>query len=166
MIKISITLLIIALMLIGCDGGLSPSEPVEGVTGKSYLNGTLHFIGGKDSWPPVDSIFALRVVAFKQYPPGNIIDEIINNRAYFNIESLELFVDSVNFSLVIADAPVELKYIAVAWQYKDTITYQKAAGVFASFNDRENPTPLSIKPGKSYNISIDVDFNNLPPQPF
>ena len=166
MIKHIYIFLLFSLLIVACDEGLAPLNTPESVT-SSFLNGRIHYIGGKSNWPGKDSVFAIRIVAFKDYPPKDIKTEIITANALFTVLSLPLNVDSSDFSIEIPTPPVTYKYIVAAMQYDSTnIMAQKAVGVYAINRDPNSPTTLSIEKGKNYFIDIYVDFKNLPPQPF
>lgn len=154
--------IIILFLLDSCNEGLVPPDKIT----KSYLNGIITYKNSKDGWPAKDSTYAIRVVAFKSYPPGNIIEEIQTGNAYLTLNSLPLFVDSSSFSLEIPNPPIELKYIVIALQYDSSFFAQKAVGVFTTSGDKTKPSSIIIEGGKTYNINIDVDFTDLPPQPF
>ncbi len=160
--KIKLIIIVLISFLISCDEGLSPSEKEQ----KTYLNGIVHYLNGKNNWPPKDSCYAVRIVAFKSYPPQNIIQDISEGNAYFTFNSLPLFVDSSNFSLEIKNAPEELKYIIAALQYSNDLTSQKVIGVWSVNENNFEPSSIKIERGKRYSIEINVDFNKLPPQPF
>lgn len=146
----------------GCDGGLHPPEPIP----KSYIAGTVYFINDLSDWPPADSILEIRVVAFKTYPPKDIISEIINKQAYFTIDTLPRFVDSARYYIDIPDAPTIIQYIVVAQRY-GTIMEWRAIGVWTLSGDKTKPSELNIDWGMHFDsINIEVDFKNLPPQPF
>ncbi|MBM2815511.1 MAG: hypothetical protein HW421_2273 [Ignavibacteria bacterium] len=155
--------LVYILNLMSCNGGLAPEPAVS--EKKSLITGTLKFIGGKNSWPPSDSVKDIRVVAFKNYPPGDIITEILRQNASFTINSLPFFVDSATFTIEVLNPPVTFRYIAAAQQY-DSITNWHAIGVYTKTGDKTKPDTLLIEKGKIYYIEIFVDFKNLPPQPF
>jgi hypothetical protein len=156
---------IIALTVIfGCDGGLEP-EKKEVVDTKGYISGHVHFMDSGETWPPRDSVVELRVVAFKNYPPGNILAELFAGNAVYS-DTLELFVDSASFEIVIEKPPVEYKYIVAAQRYNDSLTAWKAIGVYSLDGNPENPRQISVESGKTYPTDIYVDFNKLPPQPF
>jgi hypothetical protein len=155
-------LIIFVFFVISCDGGLEPLP----LNQKTMLNGTIKYIKGKDYWPPIDSVIAVRVVAFKKLPDSSIIGEIINGNAYFTPDPLPMNVDSSNFSFEIKDAPVNLVYIAVVQQLDSIITSQKVIGIYSITGDKTKPSQLSVEKGKTLNINIDVDFDNLPPMPF
>jgi len=161
--KILTGIVLVLPLLMSCQEGLEPPPPEQ----KSFIGGKITFIGGAENWPPEDSVFAVRVVAFKDYPPKDIITELISGNAYFTLESLPLFIDSTSFSIEIPETPVIFKYIAVALQYTDDIMSQRAIGVYTLTGDYTLPSSVEIKTGqKINNIDIEVDFNDLPPQPF
>jgi hypothetical protein len=149
--------------LISCDGGLSPNPVIQ----KSYITGTIYYKNGASAWPPKDSVFEVRVIAFKNYPPGNILTEIINKNAYFTMDTLRLFVDSNKYKIEVPEIPVTLKYIVAAIRYDSSILHWKAIGVYTKTGDVNSPAQLDFPTPKSFeNININVDFQNLPPQPF
>jgi hypothetical protein len=155
-------ILFVVFFAFSCDGGLEPLPFNQ----KTILNGTIHYIKGKDHWPPKDSLLAIRVVAFKKLPDSSIIGEIIVGNAYFTPESLPVNVDSSYFGFEIKDAPVNLMYIAVVQQTDSIITSQKVIGIYTVTGDKTKPTQLAVEKGKNPYINIDVDFDNLPPMPF
>jgi hypothetical protein len=161
--KVLLGIILTLPLFYSCQEGLEPPPPDQ----KSFIGGKITYLGGADSWPPEDSVHAVRVVAFKDYPPQDIITELISGNAYFTLESLPFFVDTVSFSIEIPDTPVTFKYIAVALQYTDDIMTQLAIGVFTLTGDKTLPSPVELNTGERINnINIEVDFNDLPPQPF
>jgi hypothetical protein len=152
-------------ILISCHEGLSP-EDNDNKPNTAKLEGTVYFKGGTAEWPPEDSVKAVRIVAFKNFPPKDVIYEILSGNAYFTLTSVPLFGDSANFSIDITATPVLLNYIAAAQQYTDSITAQKVIGIYSETLDNQKPSILSIEGGKTYRINIYVDWKNLPPQPF
>jgi hypothetical protein len=148
-------------VLTSCDKGLEPPPPVL----KSYINGLITYINGKDKWPPADSVIDIRVVIFKSYPPNDILGEITKGNAYYS-ESLPKFTDTTSYSLEIPDTPAIFKYIVVAQQYASLLDW-RVIGVWTLSGDNTKPSSIEIEPGKTYNeLNIKVDFDNLPPQPF
>ncbi|TAL70436.1 MAG: hypothetical protein EPN82_02155 [Bacteroidetes bacterium] len=115
-------------------------------------------------------MIAIHVAAFIHYPFTDslgIIKEILNGNADFTIDSLPLYVDSSTFSLELINPPPPklIKYIGVARQLDSLIYHQQVVGVYTESGDKTNPSSLMIREGKTYNIRIEVDFKNLPPQP-
>lgn len=141
-------------------GGLEPIPAEQ----KTLIKGTINFVDDNENWPPQDSIFDMRVIAFKNYPPADLIGDIINGLAYYTNDSLPLYQKSVDFQIEITDPPQTLEYIVVAYQYGSIMEW-KAAGVFSLDNDPRKPTAIATERGKQYSILINVDFKHLPPQP-
>jgi hypothetical protein len=157
---LSILLTMILILLYSCDEGLAPPPPVI----PAIISGRIVYKKGIP-WPPSDSVKDIRLAVFKTYPPANIIEELTNGNAYFS-ESLPLFVDSADFKLIIPKPPVLIKYIVAAQQYGSLFEW-KAIGVWTLTGDAEKPSELMIQQGDSIpDIRINVDFQNLPPQPF
>lgn len=165
--KVSFASLLLTLLLVfnlfSCDGGLEPVPAAE----KAYLNGTVKYVNGISDWPQEDSILAVRVVAFKTFPDSNgIFADILSGNAYFTFASLPLFVDSSEFSFEISDAPTDLVYIAAVQQTDSVITSQRVIGLYNISDKKHTPSKIRIEPGRIYDITIEVDFNDLPPMPF
>ena len=86
---------------------------------------------------------------------------------FVDFNSMPLRVDSTSWELLITDPPVELKYIVVALQTNTNIFNQHVVGVYTISGDKNNPSWIKVEKGESFNnINIEVDFENLPPQPF
>ncbi|MGQ9819346.1 MAG: hypothetical protein ACUVQ1_05410 [Candidatus Kapaibacteriales bacterium] len=151
--------LVMIFLLVGCQEGLSPLNQPE----TAYISGSLIVISGRESWPSPDSALELRVVAFKDFPPKNIINEIVSGNAYFT-DTLHRFNDTISFVLKIDNPPVRINYLAGALRY-GTILDWKVLGFYTL--DGKNPQSLFLNGGDSLtNIKIFIDFYNLPPQPF
>ena len=160
--KINILLItFFSIVLISCDGGLDPSQ-VKVKTG--YIKGTINYINGANNWPPSDSVKDIRVVAFKNYPPNGILEEVISGNAFYTLISLPFFVDSSNFEIEIPEPPLNVKYLVVAQQFGGLVDW-RAIGVLYGIS-ATNPTEFTVNQGETKYVKINVDFNNLPPQPF
>lgn len=149
---------VLALIVLSCDGGLNPE-----IDRNAYINGKIIFISPRSEFPPKDSLKDLRVVCFKDYPPKNIIEDVLTGNAYFTEQSLSYENDTVPFSIKISDPPVELKYIVAAQNY-GTLVEWRAIGVYKTGND--TLSKIYVEKGKKYEIQIKVDWKNLPYQPF
>jgi hypothetical protein len=161
--KYIFSFLVIILLASSCQEGLEPPPP----EGRSFIEGNITFVGGSENWPSEDSVYAVRVVAFKNYPPQDIMTELLTGNAYFTLESLPFFVESATFSIEITETPVVFEYIAVALQYTNELTSQLAIGVYTLSGNKAEPSPIELNKGEIINnIDIEVDFNDLPPQPF
>lgn len=152
-------------LLASCDMGLAPKEPAK----KSFISGLITYKGGVSNWPPADSVLEIRLVAFKNYPlsdSSSILKELTEGNAYFTLDTLPRFVDSSTYYLEINDPPALLKYIAVAQRYGNLFQW-RVIGVYYGTGDSIKPASVMVTPGDNVrNININVDFQNLPPQPF
>jgi hypothetical protein len=162
--KILIILYVILMGIYSCDHGLKPTEVNQeqksGISGKiSYTN-----------WPPADSLYDLRLVVFKMYPPENILEELSAGRAFvypaIGEDNLPYFVDSTSFIMELN--PGYYEYVAVAQQYgSDLFSDWLAAGQYDTLFTDDLPTAITVSEGEMLeDINIAVDFDNLPPQPF
>lgn len=154
----SIIIYISIVVLTSCQSGLNPE-----IQKNSKLMGKLIFTSERESFPPADSIKDMRVVAFKTYPPTNVVADVLTGNAYFTDQTLDYSQDTVDFEITIPEPPVELKYIVAGYQY-GTIMEWRVIGVYHQNND--SISSLNIDKGKNYEIEIFVDWKNLPPQPF
>jgi len=150
------------MITISCDGGLEPLASDQ----KSFLEVKLNFVNGKDNWPPKDSLYAIRVAAFKKFPDSSIINDIVAGNAYFTFETLPLEVDTSSANFEISPTPVNLVYIAAVQQYDSLITSQRVIGIYTITGDNTKYSNLQIERGKKYSVNINIDFDNLPPMPF
>ncbi|MFN3781115.1 MAG: hypothetical protein ACK4SO_02940 [Candidatus Kapaibacteriota bacterium] len=150
------------ILLLSCQEGLDPTSQQQ----ESYLKGNVVVISGVNSWPKLDSALELRVVGFKEYPPQDLFNDIISNNAFIS-DSLPRFVDTIPFQLKIEKPPVEIRYLVAALRY-GTIFEWKVIGVYSDEMTYERkPKIIFVPKGKVIeNITILVDFRNLPKQPF
>jgi len=153
--------LIMGFMVIAsCDHGLSPevADIDPGFQGELRVMST---------WPPKDSVRDLRVVAFRNYPPKDILSEVINGSAVF---SDELPYGETSISYLIQDETLSgaFSYIVVAQNYGgDPFQDWRAVGVYTLSGDVRQPTALDLGSGNFISeVDITVDFYDLPPQPF
>lgn len=155
--------MLLAFLSFACQEGL---DPTQNQNIESFIKGNVVVISGRDSWPPVDSVLELRVVGFKNYPPKDIIGEIMNGEAFFT-DSLPRFIDTIPFSLKIDKPPVELRYIVCALRYGSILEW-KVVGVFSDDTSYERiPKSIFVPKGRVFEgILIYVDFYHLPQQPF
>lgn len=157
--KLHQLMIVSAMVLLGCQEGLSPLNQPK----TSFISGKIIVISGNESWPSPDSVLEIRVVAFKDFPPKDVLNEIISNNAYFT-DTLPLFRDTINYTLKIDNPPVRINYLATVLRF-GTILDWKVIGFYTL--DNKNPQPIFVKSGDSLtNINIFVDFFNNPPQPF
>lgn len=158
-------LLFSAALLSGCNHGLSPTQ--ASTTAQPGFSGTVHFLS---AWPPADSVQDLRVVAFYNYPPTNIFNEVTDGQAKvypaLNANKVSLFVDSLSYSFNI-DSAGTFMYVAVAIQ--DGSNYLQdwtVVGAYGYSHGVGQPDSVVV-PANTFvkGIDIDVDFKNRPPNP-
>ncbi|HRP02618.1 MAG TPA: hypothetical protein PLE30_08230 [Candidatus Kapabacteria bacterium] len=157
-----ITIVVCIIFLFSCDGGLEPTKYKD----NAILDVSLNFVDSNSNWPSKDSLYAIRVAAFKKMPDSSIINDIISGNAYFDFNSLPLYIDSSGTRFIIKDAPVNLVYIAAVQQYDSLLTAQRVIGIYTVSGDKTKPSSITINPGQYYSITINVDFNNVPPMPY
>ncbi len=153
-----ILLVLLLLFIVSCDGGLNPE-----IERNAYIFGKIVFVSPRDKFPPMDSLKDLRVVCFKDYPPKNIIEDVLTGKAYFTESSLSFEKDTVPFLIKIPDPPVELKYIVAAQNYGSLLQW-RAIGVYRV--NQDSITKINVQTGKKYEIEIHVDWDKIPYQPF
>ncbi|MDH7516456.1 MAG: hypothetical protein QHI48_11355 [Bacteroidota bacterium] len=141
---------IAASVLGGCDGGLSPEMGRVGFEGRVRV---------VSPWPPRDSIYALRVVAIRSYPPGDLIQEFLEGKLVF---SDELPRDLSEFSYRIQQENLQgvFAFVAVAQQFgPNPFQDWRAVGVYSVSGDPGKPTPIDLGSGRWLTgIDITVDF--------
>jgi hypothetical protein len=158
--------LALALLLLGCSGGLDPTE----LPPQASISGRLIVRGGTQSYPPRDSLFDLRVVAFRTIPKdSSIIAAVLGGEAYFTQTSV---IDSSSYSITIpltgnVPEPLRLEYIAVAQQYGPNVFSDwRVVGVYSE-DTLWTPKAVVLTRGvHRTDVDITIDFQNPPPQPF
>jgi hypothetical protein len=153
------------LLAAGCDQGLKP--PDEPTPAPGVLAGTVRFV----NWDSAGTVTDLRLVVFASFPPGDIIQEVLEGRAtvYPPLGGGALAVpgtDAVSYALNLA--PGTYPYIAVAQQFgPDVMRDWRAVGQYDLDTNLAVPSSITIISGTRLDsIDILVDFENLPPPPF
>lgn len=104
---------------------------------------------------------------FRNFPPGNILEEVLTGSAVFSPPdldtSLPIWVDSTAYSIELD--PGEYEYIVVAQQFGELYDW-RAVGQYDTTPEDSLPTPVTV-PANTFleQIDIQVDFDNLPIQP-
>jgi len=157
-----------ALLFSSCNEGIqppseSPTPEGERVTG---FSGTIKY----KNWPPADSLIDLRIVAFKSFPPKDILTEALTGQAIiypplggsnlpFNVDTTHYFVP----------APAgQYQYIVVAQQYGSNVLQDwRAVGQYDLDTNLAVPSAIQVPTNDTLkHVDINVDFSHLPPQPF
>lgn len=155
------TLLGMLLLIAACeDHGLSPIT--EG--GTPGIGGVIRV---RSTWPPQDSVRDLRIAAFRNYPPKDILTEVVSGTAVFS-DLLPYGVDSIPYRIQSEAMNGVYGYVVVAQNYgPDPFQQWRAVGVYTITGDVTTPSPVDLASGRFLDgIDVDVDFINLPPQPF
>ncbi len=162
------TLAALMLTALACNEELGPLHEPSG------FSGVIRF----HNWPPADSIWEMRIVAFAVLPTDSagIIPLLLAGKAAayppVSGDYLPTLVDSVVYSFTTVSGTnlqvEEYPYVAVMYQYGPNIFHDwRPAGVYSGLVGSFSPAPLRVllhrvTPG----INIDVDFHNLPPIPW
>ncbi len=171
-----VTLLAMVCLLSACNSGLQPPAELP----PTQIAGTIRYVGG---WPPTvnpitrDSVLNIRVAAFRDFPPQNIVTDVLAGRAYFTPSALSLdsslarFVDASSYSIIIPDnnPATEIRYVAVAMLVRSLFLVPaswRIIGVYTATGNQAQPGTIRIIPNTLHRADITVDFRNPPPQPF
>lgn len=146
--------------LIGCNEGLAPRVETSGISG------TIRY----KNWPPRDSLRDLRLVAFKVFPPGNIVQEVLQGRAIVyppigDTALVPFYVDSIRYTAPLP--PGRYEYVVVAQQFGPNIfTDWRPVGQYDLDTNYAVPSPVVVLEGTLTRfVDINVDFRNPPPFP-
>lgn len=160
---IPLTIVLSLITFSSCDHGLAP--PSENVNNMSGITGIITY----ENWP-ADSLYDLRLVIFKSYPPDNIIEDVFNGRAIvypgLGDPGLPTYIDTTGFLVELNSGTYE--YVVVAQQYgENPSTDWRAVGQYDTLAGDDLPTAITVYAGRLLEeINIHVDFNHLPLQPF
>jgi hypothetical protein len=148
-------------ILSACDEGLAP-DPVDAQT--PGLGGTLTVTS---AWPPADSVRDLRIVAFRNYPPVDILTEVLGGTAQFS-EQLVFGASPQSWRIVLDGMKGRFEYVVAAQQFGGNLFQDwRVVGVYTATGDVNQPTAVDLGDGRYIgDLEIKVDFTNLPPQPF
>lgn len=151
----------VALLLSSCDSALAPPEgdtPRGAFQETGVIRGSVTYVG---DWPPEDSLRSLVFVALPFVPQNaqQIILSVTSGELAFD-DDLEPFVREDSF-FVDDVAPRAYVYNAVARQFGPILTEDWAPlGLY-----EEDGGTFVVEPGDTIDLSITVDFDNLPPFP-
>ena len=161
-IKLFVLILALSFSLLTCDHGIGPSN----IKLKTGISGTIYY----SNWAAADSIYLLKAVFFKTFPPISISAEILSGNAPIYpvalAEGLPVNVLSTPYEIVLE--PDTIKYISVAQQYGPNVLADwRSVGQYNIVPADSLPDSVIVYPDSMLqNIDIFVDFNDLPIQPF
>lgn len=163
------TLLILVLgILFACDHGIDPEKIEETITTNSGISGTIFY----KNWPPLppepDSLYNLKLVVYKEYPPQDLMGEVIEYFPENFEENLTYRVDSATYAVSIDTGYYE--YIVVAQQYGQYVYFDWwVVGHYDTTLQDTIPTAITVYQDSIIdNINIYVDFDSVlfkPPEP-
>ncbi len=139
--------LALLLTFTGCDHGLEPPDaPPLGA-----IQGTITYLQGTSNWPPPDSLRDLRFFALPFVPQDTLdlfrdLNQLVfSDRLNYRVADQRFFVDSVQAQQYI--------YSGVAQQFSRNLLDWRPVGLAPVF---------TVRPGEITELSIVVDFENLP----
>jgi len=160
-----IFLLSFAFLLFSCDGGLTLPPGVQpGIEGTITVSG---------SWPPADSVKSLWLFASQIFPldSSKVVAGIIDGKIsiFPSVSgSLPYNVSPQQFNMPLS--PGSYFYVGILQRHGDNFVNPDSYTVVGVLWDETNPlNPRSVTVRDFEVISgltIQVDFYNLPPQPF
>jgi hypothetical protein len=172
--RYAVTLLtVLVLFSTGCDTGLGPPDAPSG------FSGVIRF----KHWPPADSVWELRIVAFPSYPSDSasilldlaqrlvsVYPQIGQPNLLSDTTQKVLFADSIRYSFTSEGTTLDVgvyNYVAFAWRPTANLFDWRPAGVYSTGPGQFDPAPVRVLLHKNVTgINIDVDFSNPPPKPW
>ena len=144
--------LLLALLLIytSCDHGLEPPDaPPFG-----SIRGTVTYVG---PWPSLDSLRDLRFVALP-FVPRDTLDLFRDLSQFVFSERLAYYVPTDTFDTFFVDSVQAQHYVysGVAQKFSQRLFDWRPVGLADLFQ---------VRPGEVTELSIRVDFDNIPPFP-
>ncbi|MBI1807615.1 MAG: hypothetical protein HYR76_11245 [Ignavibacteria bacterium] len=159
----ALSFIIVCLCNVECDQGLAPQSVSQQILPYG-INGVMYC----KNWPPRDSVLDLRLVAFRNVPTQNIVNEVQQGRAEFTQSLQPYAADSIAYTLILSTLqPGILEYVAVGQRYgPDIMKDWRVVGIYHSGRDTTNPGTVQVPPDSVVpGINVLVDFLHLPPQP-
>lgn len=161
-----LTLRVLCLIVLSCNGGLEPPSTSGPATGGSFA-GLITFL----NWGAVDTLYDLRLVAFTSFPPGDIVTDVLQGRAVVypalqNENPLALRgTDSLMYTVI---APARtFPYVVVAHRFgPDAFNDWRPVGQYDLDTNFSVPSSMIVEVGRiTSGVDIVVDFANPPPVP-
>jgi hypothetical protein len=161
--------LLLLFVLTSCEQGLAPESPPQQGTSDHGIAGTIYF----QNWPPPDSVKNLAIVAFREYPQGDLLSEVLRQNPPFILISppdIPYGASDTAYILVFDSSPPGMyEYIAIGQRFGPELfnsNHWRVAGVYYSPGDTTQPGSVLVSENIIVQgIDIYVDFNNPPPPP-
>lgn len=144
-----VLLLLLWLLTAGCDHGLEPPEAAP----FGAIRGTITYVQPPNAWPS-DSLFDLRFFALPFIPQDTLdlfrdLNQLVfSDRLAFRVTEDGFFIDSVQAQIYL--------YSGVARQFTRNLLDWHPVGLAPIYQ---------VRPGEVTEVTITVDFENLPPFP-
>ena len=168
--KLFLLAVLMPLLLGRCDKGIEPLPDTSTVSGPTGFSGKVTFTG---AWP--QGIKRTHLVVFQNpietsqdFLPPNF-SFVADSIPYGSTQFVYNSVDN-NFYPVFQLSPGSYRYVVVAQSKSPTLSLDRkdwtVVGVYYANGNTSSPGVLTIEQNRmTINIDINVDFNNLPPQP-
>ncbi len=140
-------LLLVLLILWGCDHGLEPPD----FSGTGTIKGTIQYVG---TWPALEDLHDLRFVGMRFVPQDTSDFLQLNEMAISS--GLQKHVSSDSFEILEAAAGFYL-YSGVAQQFEDNFLSWRPVGLYT-----DDGGIFTVAPNETTTIHLVVDFDNLP----
>jgi len=155
----------LCIFFLSCDEGLAPSPTPAHPFGA--FSGTIQFV----NWDSAGTVVDLRLVAFRTFPPNDILQEVIQGRAFVFPplgagQLVPVGTDSLNYTVMLSAG--DYQYITVAQQFgPDVMTDWRPVGQYDLDSNLAVPSLITVVSGDTViDVNIFVDFDNPPPPPF
>lgn len=157
---------ILVVSLLSCDKGLEPTSETSPLPQNGVFAGLITF----RNWRVADSLYDIRLVAFRVFPPGDIVNEVLLGRAIIHppIAGGQLTTRNTDSLRYTVEAPaMTYPYVVVAQQFgPDLMTDWRAVGQYDLDTILTEPSPVVVTANDTLDgIDIHVDFSNPPPPP-
>lgn len=147
--------MLLVLLLAGCDHGLEPPD----TPGTGTIRGTILYTDDGATWPPADSLRDLRFVALP-FVPRDTLDLFRDlSQLVFSPTTLRKRVLQDTFSIQNVEAQTYV-YSGVAQQFGSGLLDWRPVGLY-----EEQGGIFQVRPGEVTELTIMVDFRDLPPFP-
>jgi len=154
------SIIVLLFFVFACDHGIDPGEPKQ-VNTKTGFSGTIYY----QNWPSADSLHNLKIVVFENYPPADIVGEVLSGSATAYPSALEEHLpynqNSTAYEMLIDSGRYE--YIVIAQQFGQGIYFDWwVVGQYDTTQQDTIPTGITVLQDSILeNINIYVDFDSV-----
>ncbi len=157
---------VLVVFLAGCDKGLQATSGTSALPQNGVFAGLITF----RNWQVADSLYDIRLVAFRVFPPGDIVNEVLLGRAVIHppIGGGQLTTRNTDSLRYAFEVPATTyPYVVIAQQFgPDLMMDWRAVGQYDLDTILTEPSPVVVTANDTLDdIDILVDFANRPPSP-